>query len=144
MLPITDLLRSLLVTTVSSKPYLLSPCLSFLSWLTKSSRGWVWNVDRNPVLRFILKHTFYKQFCAGESVSEARETLRQMKAFGFRGTILTHAKEIVFDQRTNKAHGQGVNVDNGDADRCESIAAWREGILGTVDLLGDGDQLALK
>lgn len=142
----TALLRSFLVATISSKPYLLGPTLSFLSWLTNSPNGTFWNADRNPLLRLILKSTFYRQFCAGESAPEVARTLREMKALGFRGTILTYGKETVFDQKTNQAHGQGLSssTEKRDPDQCEIIAAWRKGTLETVDLLGDGDQLALK
>lgn len=140
------LLRSLLVATVSSKPSFLRPTLTFLSWLAHSPSMTVWNAERNPVLRSLLKNTFYKQFCAGESATEIKDTLRQMKALGFRGTILTCARETIFDQKTNKSHGQGVktDIDKDSPDQDENIAAWRRGTLETVDLLEDGDQLALK
>ena len=96
ILPTTDLLRSFLLASVSSRSLLLRPTLAFLVWLTNSRRGWLWDADRNPVLHFILKNTFYKQFCAGETPAETQETLRRMKSLGFRGTLLTYARETVF------------------------------------------------
>ncbi|CRK18999.1 hypothetical protein BN1723_011737 [Verticillium longisporum] len=143
VLPNTVLLRSWLLAAISSKPYLLRASLACLSWLTTTSGGIIFNVNKNPVLHFVLKNTFYKQFCAGETASEARSTLRQMKDFGFRGTILTYAKETSFDQATNKVHRQGAAIETNRGE-CEYIGPWAEGTLETVDLLGDGDQLALK
>jgi len=151
VLPASVLLRSLLVATVSSKPFLLRPSLAFLSRLTRFSGGplsLLWSVDRNPLLRACLKNTFYKQFCAGESMPETRETLEQMKALGFRGTMLQYAKETSFDHKSKTAHGQGVMVsgvpNEEDPRQCKSIAAWRKGTLDTVELLAENDMLALK
>lgn len=144
-LPTAMLLRSVCINSVSSKPLLLNPALSILFALCKPNRGFLLNVDRNPLLHSILKGTFYKQFCAGETASEVTATIRHMRKMGFRGTILTYAKETVFDHATNTSHGLGVaSTDDGGAETCENIAAWAEGTLKTVDLLEEGDQLALK
>ncbi|KAL0941390.1 proline oxidase [Colletotrichum truncatum] len=144
-LPTTVLLRSLLVSAISSKPYLLGPSLAALSFLTKPNRPWLLDVDRNPVLHSILKTVFYRQFCAGESAEETKNTMRHLRFMGFRGTILTYAKETVFDHRTNTEHGLGIDAENdAKTSNCSSIESWRKGVLETVDLLGDGDQLALK
>ncbi|KAF9639244.1 proline oxidase [Lasiodiplodia theobromae] len=139
------LLRSVCINAVSSKPLLLTPSLSILSALCKPRRSSLLNVDRNPLFHAILKGTFYKQFCAGESGAEVTRTMRRLREIGFRGTILTYAKETVFDHRTNTQHGLGVAAkEEGKTKTCENIAAWREGTLKTVDLLEEGDQLALK
>lgn len=72
---------------------------------------------------------------------------------GFQGTILTYAKETVFDSRTNSTHGLGVKALEGgknsglsdwEAQHCPSIEAWRKGTVETVGLLGEDDYLALK
>lgn len=145
VLPASALLRSFLVATISSKPYLLRPTVAFLSWLTRSNGGIFWNVDRNPVLRACLKSTFYKQFCAGESTAEARENVRRLRALGYRGTMLQNAKETLFDFNSKKAHGQGLgNTANKDPAQCKSIAAWNRETLGTAGVLEDGDLLAFK
>lgn len=144
-LPTSMLLRSVCINAVSSKPLLLTPSLSILSALCKPRRSSLLNVDRNPLFHAILKGTFYKQFCAGESGAEVTRTMRRLREIGFRGTILTYAKETVFDHRTNTQHGLGVAAkEEGKTKTCENIAAWREGTLKTVDLLEKGDQLALK
>ncbi|KAF9890619.1 hypothetical protein FE257_005750 [Aspergillus nanangensis] len=110
------------------------------------------NVDRNVLLHAVLKGTFYRQFCAGETATEAKATLRQLQDMGFRGTILTYAKETVFDHRTNSQHGLGVaaeektdNDHTGTHDKsCTHIEAWRKGTMETVNLLGKEDYLAVK
>lgn len=103
------------------------------------------SIDKNILLKWILKPTFYKQFCAGETGAETQATMKHLKEMGFRGTILTYAKEIVFDHATGAQHGLGVATSEGvDTQWCESIEAWRAGTVNTVELLGEGDQLAVK
>ncbi|KAL4911892.1 FAD-linked oxidoreductase-like protein [Aspergillus aurantiobrunneus] len=148
-LPTPVLLRSLLVATISSKPSLLLPSLSALSFLCKPRRGPLLNVDRNPILRGILKSTFYKQFCAGETHDEVRRTIRQLSQMGFQGTIMTYAKETVFDHKTNTNRQVGLGAANTDKNTavetsCPQIEAWRKGTLETVELLGENNYLAVK
>ncbi|KAL4818803.1 FAD-linked oxidoreductase-like protein [Aspergillus spinulosporus] len=156
VLPTPVLLRSLLIATISSKPYLLLPSLSALSFLCKPRAGPLFNVDRNPILHFILKTTFYRQFCAGETPDEVRTTIRQLADMGFQGTIMTYAKETVFDAKTKTLTSLGVNTkgpgkpeDNeptaaGGETFCPHIEAWRKGTVETIELLGANDYLALK
>ncbi|RDW90643.1 proline dehydrogenase family protein [Aspergillus mulundensis] len=147
VLPTPVLLRSLLIATISSKPYLLLPSLSALSFLCKPRSGPLLNVDRNPILHSILKATFYKQFCAGETHDEVRRTVRQLSDMGFQGTIMTYAKETVFDAKTKTQVGLGIeDVKDGaqNAEFCAQIEAWRKGTVETIDLLGNEDYLALK
>lgn len=149
IMPTTMLLRSLLTSTVSSTPSLLLPSLSILSWLSKPGRALLFNIERNPILHAILKKTFYNQFCAGETEKETRACVRQLKDLGFRGVILTYAKEIVFDHTTKTSHGFGCVSDSskessGVIKQDPQIEAWKVGTLQTVDLIGDGDILAIK
>ncbi|KAJ5772418.1 hypothetical protein N7520_002947 [Penicillium odoratum] len=152
-LPTKVLLRSLLVSTISSKPLLLGPSLWLISILSKPNRGYLLNVDTNPILHWILKKTFYEQFCAGESDAETRTTVRELKDMGFRGVIMTYAKETVFDHRTNTQNGLGIaaleaekTIEplNPKVAHCTNTEAWRKGTLKTVDQLADGDYLAVK
>lgn len=144
-LPTPVLLRSLLVSAISSKPYLLGPSLSVFSFLTRPNRSLLFDVDRNPVLHSVLKTLFYRQFCAGESPAETKDTMRHLRFMGFRGTILTYAKETVFDHKTGTEHGLGIDAEKDTkSGNCSNIEVWRKGALETVDLLGEGDQLALK
>ena len=145
-LPFPMLLRSLFINTVSSHPLLLSPTLRALKFLCKPGRTWIFDVDRNPLLHAILKATFYRQFCAGESPSETRAVVQSLKDLGLRGVILTYAKETVFDVHDKAVSGPDTeNLVSGDnITSCPSISAWREGTLKTIDLVDEGDYLALK
>jgi hypothetical protein len=106
-------------------------------------------VDRNPILKAILKRTLYNQFCAGETERETRTCVQQLKDLGFKGVILTYAKETVFDTKSktsdhlsstsSKFHEMEAAVTD-DTD----IEAWRVGTLKTVDLISEGDILAIK
>lgn len=152
-LPLRMLLRSLVIATISSRKYLLIPSLSVLSFLSKPGRGFIFNVDRNPFIHALLKRTFYDQFCAGETEKEAKDTCRHIKDLGFRGVLLTFAKETVFDHRTLTEHGvgeaalrakeTGVPLDPKVVQNAD-IETWRQGTLQTIDLLGETDYLAVK
>nr|CEG05710.1 unnamed protein product [Fusarium clavum] len=144
-LPPLVLYRSLLINAVSSRPWLLIPSLHILQRLSHASNPYLFNVSRNPLLKSFLKHSFYKQFCAGETPAETQATMKQLQDMGFKGTILTFAKETVFDCKTGKEQGLGIEtLKDNDRQWCENIAAWRDGTLKTVELLREGDQLATK
>lgn len=124
-----------------------------MSILSKPDRGFLLNVNRNPILHRILKKTFYEQFCAGENGAETKATIRQLKDMGFRGVIMTYAKETVFDHRTHTGKVlDAAAAETGLADQelhslvdhCPNIETWRKGTLETVDQLEDGDYLAVK
>ncbi|KAK2925933.1 aminotransferase [Fusarium oxysporum f. sp. vasinfectum] len=144
-LPSLVLYRSLLVNSISSRPWLLIPSLHLLQKLSNPTNPYLFNVDRNPLLRGLLKHTFYKQFCAGETGAETQCTMKSLQDMGFKGTILTFAKETVFDAKTGKGQGFGIEASSSnECQWCDNIEAWREGTVKTVDLLREGDQLAVK
>lgn len=84
LLPNKMLLRALLVATVSSHSWLLKPALRVLSLLAHP-RVSLLDVNKNPLLRQILKMTFYNHFCAGESGAGVQSTIRKIKDMGFRG-----------------------------------------------------------
>lgn len=140
-----SLWRSLLINAVSSRPWLLLPALQLLMKLSAQDNMLLFSLERNPLLRAVTKHTFYKQFCAGETPSETQMTMKSFQEMGFKGTILTYAKETVFDDNTKEEHGLGVavGVDEG-AGWSENIAKWREGTVKTAQLLNKGDHLAIK
>lgn len=148
-MPTHMLLRSLFIATISSNKFLLLPSLRVLSFFSKPNRTFLFNVDRNPLLKSLLKRTLYNQFCAGETEKETRSCVQQLKDLGFKGVILTYAKEMVFDNKsksadhlsstTEKFHEMEAAVTD-DTD----IEAWRVGTLKTVDLISEGDILAIK
>ena len=102
-------------------------------------------MERNPVLHVIVKSTFYRQFCAGESPTETKEVVQGLRNLGLRGIILNYAKETVFDSKNKSEQGLGVKErEQSDVGYCPYIDEWRKGALQTVDLLGKSDFLALK
>ncbi|KAH7030722.1 uncharacterized protein B0I36DRAFT_322318 [Microdochium trichocladiopsis] len=153
-LPMGMLLRSLLIATVSSHRFLLLPSLSILQFLTQRSHSSrLLSVDKNPVIHGILKATFYNQFCAGETGQETRQTVRNLKDLGFRGVILTYARETMFDHRTQAqlAHFDSASSSSSSSSADAAAAAhdadiedWRRGTMETAALVEDGDFLAVK
>lgn len=149
VMPLPMFLRSLLVATISSKKWLLLPSLRILDFLSKPHRTWILNLEKNPVLYAILKKSFYDQFCAGTTPGETRTCVKALKDLGFRGVILTYASEMIFDHKSGndyspgaaaeaiKEGGTGVKIDN-------VIETWRAGTVGTIDLIDEGDILAIK
>ncbi|KAH8427612.1 uncharacterized protein LDX57_005324 [Aspergillus melleus] len=141
------LVRSLLVATVSSHRWLLTPALWFLS-LIVHPRIALLDVNKNPILRGILKPIFYNHFCAGENGNEVRSTVRNIKDMGFKGVILTYAREVVVDASKEKTTSPETSSETGNYSPTPShnpdIEAWRQGVLETVEMVGKGDILALK
>ncbi|KAF3046108.1 hypothetical protein E8E12_011141 [Didymella heteroderae] len=148
-MPLQMFLRSLLVATISSKKWLLVPSLHLLDFFAKPNRTWLFNLDKNPVLKAIIKKSFYDQFCAGTTPAETRRCVKALKDLGFQGVILTYAQEMVFDSKSGtgyspgaaaedvKEEASGVKIDN-------VIESWRAGTVGTIDLIEEGDILAIK
>ena len=143
LLPLSMILRSLGTTLVSSSPLLLAPSLRIMAVLAHSASALL-NPDRNPLLRFFIKRTFYAQFCAGEDGAEVRDTIARLKGIGFNGVILGYAKEVVL---TDKQAGQLEGAKLGEETQTiidNEIVPWAEGTLETVRLAEPGDFVALK
>ncbi|EXJ62077.1 hypothetical protein A1O7_02510 [Cladophialophora yegresii CBS 114405] len=102
------------------------------------------NPDRNPLLHFLLKRTFYAQFCAGETPPEVRVTIADLKNIGFGGVILGHAKEVVLSkEELESLSAQPTAMDQAQVDAGE-VATWRENTISTIELTQRGDYVALK
>lgn len=99
--------------------------------------------DRNPLLRWFLKRTFYAQFCAGENAIEVQRTIRNLKGIGFTGVMLCYAKEVVLSKEQLAAAPKAAGQETEECIRNE-IAPWAEGTLETVRLATEGDYVALK
>jgi hypothetical protein len=143
VLPFRMVLRSLIITTISSSPVLLPPSLAIMSVLAHTTNP-ILNPDKNPLLRFVLKKTFYAQFCAGENGQEVRRTSGRLKDIGFSGFILGYAKEVVLTEAQTKdlaSCGEGAA-----ADECikNEVIPWANGTMETVRLARPGDFVALK
>ena len=142
VLPLSMIVRSLATTVVSSSPLLLPPSLRIMGMLAHSENLFL-NPDRNPLLRYFLKKSFYAQFCAGESPAEVQATINRLKNIGFTGVILGYAKEVVLTEKqaeeVESVVGQETQkvIDN-------EIVPWAEGTLETVRLAQPGDFVALK
>lgn len=134
-LPLSSVLRSLLVLSVSSSPLLLKPCIYTLSLLAHP-RSTFWDVSKNPLLNFLVKHTIYKQFNAGESKAEVQASIQNIKNLGCRGVLLGYAREVLVGENQDAAY-------DAKAARAE-IEMWLNGTLKTVDMAQEGDFVALK
>jgi hypothetical protein len=127
-LAFSQILRTYFITRVSSSPALLNLSTSILRGML-NSRNPLFRIDTNPLMRALLWHTFYMQFCAGETeaqVSKVCDTLRQQ---GYAGVILEYAPEVLADTEGNEV---------------EDVAFWRKGMLDTVQMAAPGDFIGLK
>ncbi|KAK8065012.1 hypothetical protein PG997_011759 [Apiospora hydei] len=132
VLPLSTVIRTLFTTTVSSSRILLPPSLAVMGILAHTSNP-ILNPDKNPLLRFFMKKTFYAQFCAGESAPEVRQTISGLKNIGFTGVILGYAKEVVL----TKEQQQGLESDGlptgAAAEECvrNEVVPWAAGTMET-------------
>lgn len=142
ILPLKLLLRGIAINSVSCSPILLPPSLKALDILAHSKSA-VLNPDSNPLLRWILKNSFYAHFCAGEGRAEVSETIKTLKDMGYAGVMLCYAKEVVLDAEAAKE----LEASGGKATEAviqNEILPWKKGTLETVSLAEPGDFVALK
>ncbi|EAW06670.1 proline dehydrogenase family protein [Aspergillus clavatus NRRL 1] len=134
-LPLSAVLRSLMILSVSSSSLLLKPCIYTLSVLAHPKTVLL-DVAKNPLLNALVKHTIYKQFNAGENKLEVQQSIRAIKSLGYRGVLLGYAKEVLVGES---------NVDPLDETAArEEVQMWLDGTLQTVDMAQEGDFVALK
>ncbi|ROW11862.1 hypothetical protein VPNG_04965 [Cytospora leucostoma] len=144
VLPLTQVLRSLAVTSLSSSPLLLPPSLAIMQVLAHTTNPFL-NPDRNPLLGQFIKKTFYMQFCGGENAAEVRQTIAQLKGIGYSGVILGYAKEVVLtDEETKHLAAVGLESEAAEASVQNEVIPWQQGTLETVKLAEPGDYVALK
>lgn len=143
VLPLSNLIRSYLITSVSSIPILLRPSLAVMSFLAHTKSPF-FDPDRNRILHFLLKKTFYAQFCAGETPLEVKNTISSLKDIGFKGVILGHAKEVVL----SKAEEEGLDSARDSVEQAkintQEISNWKNNCIETIDIAQPGDFVALK
>ncbi|RMZ77135.1 hypothetical protein DV737_g4478, partial [Chaetothyriales sp. CBS 132003] len=142
-LPLATLIRSYIITSMSSYPLILRPSLTALSFLAHAKSP-ILSPDTNPLLRFLLKRTFYAQFCAGETPSEARTTIASLKDIGYKGIILGHAKEVVMTKAEIDALDSSADGEMQDQINQSEISAWSRNTLATIQLANEDDFVALK
>lgn len=63
---------------------------------------------------------------------------------GFKGVILTYAREVVVDANESTANVQHSESSESKASIDPDIETWRRGVMETVQMVGEGDYLALK
>jgi proline dehydrogenase len=102
------------------------------------------NPDRNPILRWFLKKTFYAQFCAGENAKEVQKTVRSLKNMRFKGVMLCYAKEVVLDEKASSALESGGDSAASKLLVDREILPWKKGTMETVAMTQPGDFVAVK
>ncbi|KAK4690519.1 proline dehydrogenase, partial [Lecanoromycetidae sp. Uapishka_2] len=139
LLPLSNLVRAYAITALSSYPLLMAPSLRLLSFVAHSPSVFL-NPDRNPLLHWILKKTFYAQFCAGETKQEVQSTIKGLKEMGYKGVILAYGKEIVL------ARGEKISKSSRSSEHTiqKDVQEWKEGTLKTVQMAHEGDFIGLK
>ena len=100
--------------------------------------------DSNPLLRFFLKRTFYRQFCAGENPPEVNSTITGLKSIGFKGVILGYAREVVLNEKQREDLASCGQDEAAEACIKNEIMPWAKGTLETVRLASPTDFVALK
>lgn len=139
LLPLSFLLRSYLIASLSSSPHLLTPSLRLLSIIANPPSPFL-DPDRNPLLRYVLRKTLYAHFCAGENLDEVRKTSFVLKGLGYSGVILNHGREIISED------DEMLKVGRVDLDLAaqEDVQNWKRSNLETVRLVEEGGFVALK
>lgn len=95
------------------------------------------NIDKNRLLNWLLKTTFYAQFCAGETQKEVQQNTTAAKTnLGYDGIILEFALEVL------EGEGGEATADSEATER--AIEIWRKGMLETVQMASPGDFIGLK
>ena len=140
-----QILRNFVTSGITSSPTLLRPSLAIISFLANSSSPLL-NPDRNPFLRFALKGTLYRQFCAGEDAVEVARTVSRLKRQGFSGIILGYAREVVLPDGGNL---DGLMLGNDSKEERakmirEEVTPWATGTMETLRLAGERDVLGIK
>lgn len=146
MLPLSSVIRSFFVTTVSSSPVLLRPSMALLSLFAHSKSAFL-DPDRNWALKYALAKTVYAQFCAGETPAEVKESIQNLKRMGYSGVVLGYAKEAVMAEDETDSVGPPRSLEAEELRRkrnSEEIQSWMDGTMKTVELAEAGDFVSLK
>jgi hypothetical protein len=136
-MPTPILLRTLIAYSFMTSPVLLSACLPIMDKLS-TTKIWILNPDKNPILNRIVRLLFYNHFTAGENAIEVKRTLASLRKMGYTGFILAYAKEIAAAEHTDKSIGN-----ENEATKMQ-IEGWKGGNLETLGMLGPDDFLGIK
>nr|POE62775.1 proline dehydrogenase 1, mitochondrial [Quercus suber] len=127
-LPLSQILRTYLITSISSSSTLLDASTRLLRIMLES-KSILTSIERNPIVRAVLWHTFYMQFCAGESPAQVRKTCRALRDQGYSGVILEYALEVLKDAEGNETL---------------DVETWRHGMLDSIKTAEERDFVGLK
>lgn len=127
-LPVTQILRSYLITAISSSPRLLDASSAILRRMLES-KSILFSLEKNPLARALLYQTFYKQFCAGSTPAQVKASSKWLREQGYGGVILEYAREVLKDVESNEV---------------EDIENWQKGMLASVSIAEAGDFIGLK
>jgi hypothetical protein len=94
------------------------------------------DVNRNPLLHWLVKNTIYKQFNAGENKAEVQRSIVETKGLGCRGVLLGYAREVLVADSKASPHDEALAK--------QEVDAWLKGTLQGVDMATEGDFVALK
>jgi hypothetical protein len=130
-LPTETVLRSYLITAISSRPLLLNACFGILRRML-DSKSFLLSIERNPVLSNLLKKTFYAQYCVGEKKDEVVKNTEFARTLGYGGILFEYALEVL-----------GGKAPTAEETKME-IEVWRKGMLQSVDMAKEGDFVGLK
>ena len=98
---------------------------------------------KNQALQYLLRTTIYDHFCAGATEQEVKQTVRNMKDWGFKGVILGYARDVVLNQDDSQSRDASAQASR-DAANAKMVEEWKEGNLKTLSMIGEGDYLAVK
>lgn len=114
--------------------------MSFLA----HSKSPLFNPERNAILRYLIKKTFYAQFCAGETPVEVKRTVEDLKRLGYSGVILGYGREVVMDESEMAELKKSTGTASDEENNRVQISEWEHGTLETVRLAKESDFVALK
>lgn len=98
--PLSSLLRTYLVFTLTSFPSIVDHSPAILSALTRSPIPGV-----AALTEWAIRRTFFAQFVGGESVRDCAEAMREMRARGV-GTLLAYSVEVDEETLPARAHAR--------------------------------------
>ncbi|KAF3039796.1 proline dehydrogenase [Didymella heteroderae] len=131
-LPTSSVARSYLITAMSSSPALLGLTFTVLRKML-DSKNYLMDVERNPLIRTLLKSTFYAQFCAGDKAHEVKPNLAAARSvLGYDGVIIEYALEVLGGSEPTAA------------ETAAEIEVWRKGMMKSVEMASEGDFIGLK
>ncbi|UZP35075.1 hypothetical protein NXS19_002891 [Fusarium pseudograminearum] len=122
ILPLGMVIRSFLITSIYSSSVLQDLSLRIL-WIIAHSDNAFLHPDKNPILNFLLRKSFYAQFCAGETPTQVQQAVLQDDTKG--ASIL----------------GPGVETSH---DITADIIPWANSIIETINMADPGNYVALK